>query len=666
MSEKASDRTPVRPTIASPARSEQWAFRLLAFVTIIPILTAAVRNGLRHWLPTWDAAILAVRVNDVFSSHMPLTGMAASPGGGNQPFYSQPGSVEALLLAIPVKIFGLSWGLLIGISLINSAAVVTFLWLTRRRCGFGFAVVAAVATVTLLWSLGSEVLVDVNPGQVGIIPFLAFLAAGWSVIDGDDKAVVVMAAVGNFLLLTHLRFAFVVPVVVLVTIAIRVAMLIRTRRMGPAVRVPHERQSTRWWLIAAGLSIVLWLPTIWDQFAGSGNLMKLVRTATGAGTGSAHGSIAGGLGALASVTAVPPWWLPPSFQLPPFDSAGDGKSVVLRLVFGVMLLAGFTVLSLSAYRRRDRTVLAGLATAVVAWVAMLTSWVLNPSAQKLAFKYFWEVWPLSAFLWVVLAIATVRAVPVRARPSRARLRRLAVGGCALLVLGTVAALPRRNNCGGRCSSMRDEMIPASRAIRSTIAHADLGPGPVLVTATSGWPGILVAPSIFGLQDRGIPFRVPDAADTQQYGASRSEANRHDAKVKVLITDSPETPKGGHRLGEFATPPFLNPQRYQDLRMVMQRWISRTSRPMDDLVARLSTRSRDLVYQLGIGVLREQEREAPALEPLARFVTDMDRLGLVPTHDAFGISGMTDGDVRLWALETVRRESGTIYAYRVPI
>ena len=79
----------------------RWVFRVACALVVLPVYVAAVRNGLHHWVPTWDAATTTVRVNDVFSRHPPLIGMWSSASGWSGHQINFIGALQLYLLAIP-------------------------------------------------------------------------------------------------------------------------------------------------------------------------------------------------------------------------------------------------------------------------------------------------------------------------------------------------------------------------------------------------------------------------------------------------------------------------------------------------------------------------------------------------------------------------------------
>lgn len=105
-------------------RNRRWdrvMFRLTMLVAVAPIISSAVLAGTSGWYPTRDAAFTTVWIRDVFSAHTPLHGQAMRfpDCAVDVPHYL--GVVHHYYLAVPVELFGVSWGLVIGMAQLNSA-----------------------------------------------------------------------------------------------------------------------------------------------------------------------------------------------------------------------------------------------------------------------------------------------------------------------------------------------------------------------------------------------------------------------------------------------------------------------------------------------------------------------------------------------------------------
>lgn len=132
-------------------RSDRTLFRVA--VAGAPIAISAIRNGMLDWQPSADAAITAVRTNDVFSAHPPLIGLPAFPSVGSTIEYRYLGAPVNYLLAVPVRLFGVTWGIVLGMGILNTLWFVLAMWLIRRRVGYRTGVSAILQPVDSGWML---------------------------------------------------------------------------------------------------------------------------------------------------------------------------------------------------------------------------------------------------------------------------------------------------------------------------------------------------------------------------------------------------------------------------------------------------------------------------------------------------------------------------------
>lgn len=640
-------------------RPQRWLFRIVVVVALVPFAVAAVRNGMTDWQPTWDAAISVIRVRDVFSAHPPLIGLRASASSGGQAIYSYPGAFLFYLLAVPTRLLGPTWGIQLGMAAVNGAAMAAALWLIRRRVGDRGAILAAVVAGSLLWSLGSEVLVDPTPIQAVIVPSFLFLAAAWSVADGDDPALPMLAAVASYLVQTHVVF-LVVVVLVGSTAVLWWTADVRKRRSAGADRPGREASRVGRYLgVALAATLLMWAVPLYDQVAKSGNLGKLARAMfDGGGHGGSTG-IVGALGAVVSVTAVPPMWLPPSFAHTPFTPTGGGQPFFLRLLAGSVLLAIVVGVLVVARRRRDRVVERGLVVGVVAWWGWVLTWLVNPNADIFPIHYFLSLWPLAAYMWLVLLLGVLRSIPVRV-PSAAG----TAAACVALVVVVAGASIRANNCGGNCGSIRDDWVPTARWVRATTVEQMAGHdtpvyvGNYLTFMTAGGPAIAL-----GLQDLGVPFRVSSPESVQQFGSARAHEKGEETSALVLSSDPP--PATARLLGVFEPEPDISDARYTAIDRRMRRWAAGDPVQLRDPLAQLPATKNEVLFRFGLENWAKAQAHDRTLVPFARFVGYVDGLDFRMLPGFFDIPGVSRSDVSAWARETVRRDADRLYYYEVP-
>ena len=94
----------------------------LTCVALLPVAVVVFSRWGSHYLPVQDSAVMDLRVRDVWSSDIPLTGAYSRYG------WSHPGPWMYWLIA-PFTLFGqAAWATLVGSALLQGAATV---WLAR-------------------------------------------------------------------------------------------------------------------------------------------------------------------------------------------------------------------------------------------------------------------------------------------------------------------------------------------------------------------------------------------------------------------------------------------------------------------------------------------------------------------------------------------------------
>jgi hypothetical protein len=97
--------------------------------------------------------------------------------------------------------------------------------------------------------------------------FMPFLLATWSVADGDEKLLPVVAAFGSFCGQTHIPYLAVCGALGILSVLVVLGRWIHA--------VQQRLPARRFWqpcLVALGITALLWLPPIFDELWGSGNL----------------------------------------------------------------------------------------------------------------------------------------------------------------------------------------------------------------------------------------------------------------------------------------------------------------------------------------------------------------------------------------------------------
>ena len=90
------------------SRERRVAVAMLALV-LLPFVVALVRAFSDGWIASGDEANIATRALDVFSHHPPLTGLPSTSNlYGDLIATHHPGPIEFYLLAVPLRVLGLS------------------------------------------------------------------------------------------------------------------------------------------------------------------------------------------------------------------------------------------------------------------------------------------------------------------------------------------------------------------------------------------------------------------------------------------------------------------------------------------------------------------------------------------------------------------------------
>lgn len=518
-------------------RTDATVFRFAVGLASLPILIAAVRNGLNGWFPFADAGITAVRTTDVFSAHPPLVGLPASTSVGSAELYSYLGAPINYVLAIPVRLFGISWGIVLGMGALNTAWFVTAMWLMRRRLGYRLATVCCVLGASLLWGVGSQMLIDPTPVQLGVTTSLLLLASAWSVADGDAFGLIPLGIVANFLLLDHLKFVVVVPMVCIGALIGWADKLVAFRREHRDTWPEHIRLHRKFLVGALLVSFVLWIPTLVQQFFTSdGNISLVVNglTASDSSSKSGHGLV-DTIRVISSPITTWPLWFRDSFAHPNFSLDGPTTPLGIQLIGFVLVGGCLTWVLISARKRSDATVLSMVAISVLAWTAWTVSGLAD-SETTWTRRYYRGMWPVAVFVWCTLIVGVYRAGWPTRLMSRISASRTTVGTSLLALLMLVAASIPIADLGAETPQAS---IPKTRNLEGQIAD-NVPPGSdVLVTIDMRvWPFLPAV--LLGLQRRGIAFRFDSRWALRTYGTHRAVQSPHTRLLEVRSKpDRPE-------------------------------------------------------------------------------------------------------------------------------
>jgi len=494
---------------------------------VAPILVAGIRGALRGWTPTGDNAYSAIRAWDLFSSNPPLLGTWSSASLYTGHEINPPGPLQFDLLAVPVRLLGHGPGTAIGLAAINAVAVGLIACLVARRAGPAIAALAMGTSALLSWSMGSEMLYDPWSQHSPLIPFSLFLVAVWCAVAGDRVALPVMVVAGSYAFETHLSYTILVPGLAAVAVAIMAVRALGERRTDPDGWKSHGRRSAlRWAGLTGATVLVCWAQPLFEQLTsdGEGNLLGLLRS-------SSPDAPTPGLGrairAFGGTVAVPPMWLPPSYDSPSFHVNGTGRPTWLAASALVVLASALAVLAWRARSRGSQVVAAAALTGLLALVLGFVTTLRMPVRLGMVATYARFMWPLGMVIWLTLGVALLDE-------ARARWKlvphRLALPGLALALVAGLATLPTVDNE----SATFPWTIDAIEAMDDDVVAALDGQGPVLVELQNHLSVGSVGPAVFVvLQDAGIRFYVNDQHLISQLGTAR-RFEPGDAAVRLVV------------------------------------------------------------------------------------------------------------------------------------
>lgn len=495
--------------------------RGLTAIVCIPIITAVMRALREDWFPIGDNALLFIRTRDVLTDHHPLLGSWTSASLSVGQNMNNPGAMYDWLIAPFAHALPPDAAAAIGVGTVNLALVVGISAVSHRIGGWELQRWVLLVVALLLWSMGSELLIDIWQPNAMVLVIFALLIVAVGLAIGDDALLPWAAILVSLLLQTYLSVAYIFVFLVLGTIGARIWL--RPPKIG-------DRPSLIPISLTAGVLAVLWAPSVYEQLAGSGegNISRLLANSSG---GDVTLGTANAIRIAGSVAALPPWWgrqgyttTVPVTRLEPdgrtLDIAGLSPLWVALVGFALVisLLVGLTI----AMRRRGDVVhvAAGVIAIVVLIGSVLSLGQLTIGAVGLSPHHARWLWPLTAFVHLVIVVSAIdlwRAS--RDAPSRRQLDRV-LGGivAALIAIVTVLNIPFHAQPSGPTFEYRS--MPTMRRIEPSLAELD-GFGPVLFDVSN----VRIfepysSTMMMWMQERGIEFRVDDDIMVRQLGESR--------------------------------------------------------------------------------------------------------------------------------------------------
>lgn len=518
------------------ARQAAWARGAMLAAAILPIVVAIVRALVHHWFPIGDNALLYIRVADVATEHHPWLGSWTSASLSVGENMNNPGPIYQDLAAPFAKLLGPGPGAALGVGSLNILTVVGISIAARRIGGWATEQWALLATVALVWTMGSELLIDIWQAHALLLPFLLLLVLLVGLADGQTWTLPWSLAVASVLVQTHISYAYILAIVWPAAF-ISYVLVRRGRPHLPWRQALLSRRTAVWSL---GL-LVLWSQTLIEQFFGPGK-GNLSRLAGNAGGGDLQVGLSQALGIGARIYVLPPWWLRSGFSstVPstPLTGTPDAPRIEIAnlpstvvAVLALALLLALLVFGVRRHRGTDRHVLgnASLMAAVGVVGSVLAIANLTVGPVGLAAHHVRLLWPLAVFVHAT-ALAVI-AVEVRAKLPEQLPRATAYALPGVAVVVGALAIPYQAHPQGPVADYAT--MPTMRRVMPNIAQlADVDP--VLYDISNLRPFEPYSSTMMmTMQDMDIEFRVDDEGMVRQLGESRRADGTEPARVFQL-------------------------------------------------------------------------------------------------------------------------------------
>ncbi len=159
----------------------------------------------------------------------------------------------------------------------------------------------------LMWSMGSELLIDIWQPHALLLPFCLVVVLTIAVASGDTRLLPVWVGVASLVVQTHVAYVYVIAALgVVVTVAI-VRRTLHQRGDESWSRLGRRLVATRTFLWTVVVTVAAWVQPLWEQCfgRGEGNLQRL---ATHAGEGDLTVGAGASVKIVAAVTSLPPFW----------------------------------------------------------------------------------------------------------------------------------------------------------------------------------------------------------------------------------------------------------------------------------------------------------------------------------------------------------------------
>jgi hypothetical protein len=505
----------------------RWACTavIAAFATA-PLVAGAIALG-SGWQATGDVAVIGLRSRDAWTGHAPLVGQPTTGEEFTGRRSNHPGPVEYWWLGLTTRVLGPRAGIVLGIALVNGAALAGIVWLGLRRGGPELAALLAVALAALVHALGASSLHDAFNSELATYPMVLALLAAWSVAVGDLRVAPILAAAVTVAAQVHVAgAAFCAPLV-----AVAAWALVDAWRRHRAT-VGRERAAL---VGALAVLAVGWLPVVAQELSGGpSNVAALWSTATAPRPRIGLSFMAE---RLAAAVAPLPAFVRTTGRFGFVDDTSGLGVVMAFAVLGAIAAAAVWLAAAARPRRSEAARLVWLLLGATA-VSLVSGAGQPPLAAFRADGTRW-LWVVSLGAWVALAWAGHLLAP---EPGARRRLVATVGGAAVagaVLLGTVATARLADERDGRVMVGTDRLADATvAALPQGTYHLAFEGNQALVTVG---PGLA-----YRLEAAGYQVRVDDNAFGRAYGAHRLARTGIDGDLRV-VSGTGAAARDGERL-----------------------------------------------------------------------------------------------------------------------
>ena len=322
----------------------------------IPLIVALISVSRETWYPTGDMAQAELHVAGFFS-HPPLVGAAGRIADTVAPFTqgSHPGpALWFALLPIYLLTGRSSFGMELGMTLVQVAFIVATVIVVRRLIGNLGGLLTAVVAMVLVYSMTPAVFIEPWNPWGGVFSFFCFIALCWGITCGRHRWLPAAAFCGFFAVQCHTGYVLLVGA----GLAAMVAMLAVQWRRERRDSAESTGVLTSWW-IAVGVSVAMWIPPVIDQLRRDpGNIRILLHhfTASTEADGSPRPFVGLGaaLKAFAGEIALPGPWIRGDFRQP------TAAPNIVGLIVAIAVIAGSVVLLVRQREATQRSILVRL------------------------------------------------------------------------------------------------------------------------------------------------------------------------------------------------------------------------------------------------------------------------------------------------------------------